>query len=120
MHLSEGIKRIDAALAVFEREVIPGKQPWEAPEGPLLQMAFYTELKNVLIFEANHQELVKDSKKEVLKHMENIPPGHSLVDNQDYFQYMYSRFSPVRFAVETMTSIEEYSVIKRGEYGLTL
>ena len=112
MDRKEAIKRVEQAIEAFNKEITPGKEAYLASEGPTLQAAFYKALKSVLEFEELHPQITSVSRKQVLVHLQDIPPGHCSSDNHEYFDFIYSRFSPVRFAVETMDSLDEYQEFK--------
>jgi len=64
-------------------------------------------LHKYCILELKYLKEVKEANKEILKYLKLCPPPRGMnPDLEDWFLYMYSRFNPVRFAVETFDSIE--------------
>lgn len=82
-------------------------------------LIFFDELVNSLIFELYFPEEIKSAGKEILKHLGDLKPitddmseEEKLAIIQSEFERLYDPNHPVRFAIETLDSVEEVRIIK--------
>jgi hypothetical protein len=83
--------------------------------------AFFDQLVNSLIYELYFPEEIKSAGKEILKHLGDLKPitddmseEKKLAIIQSEFERMYDPNHPVRFAIETLDSVEEVRIIKEA------
>lgn len=86
-----------------------------------LPQAFYNELNNSLFYELYFPEEIKSAGKEILKHLGDLKPltddmseEEKLAVIQSEFERLYNPNHPVRFAIETLDSVEEVRIIKEA------
>lgn len=82
---------------------------------------FFQEIADSVVFELYFPEEIKSAGKEILKHLGNLKP---IADNmgeekklaiiQSEFERLYDPNHPVRFAIETLDSVEEVRIIKEA------
>lgn len=82
---------------------------------------FYEHLINSIIYELVLTKEIKSAGKEILKHLGNLKPitdemseEEKLTIIQSEFERLYDPNHPVRFAVETLDSVEEVRIIKEA------
>lgn len=82
---------------------------------------FFQELVNSIIFELYFPEEIKSAGKEILKHLGDLKPitddmseEEKLAIIQTEFERLYDPNHPVRFAIETLDSVEEVRIIKEA------
>lgn len=82
---------------------------------------FFWSLCNSIIYELYFPEEIKSSGKEILKHLGDLKPitddmseEEKLAIIQSEFERLYDPNHPVRFAIETLDSIEEVRIIKEA------
>jgi hypothetical protein len=82
---------------------------------------FFTALSNSLIYELYFPEEIKSAGKEILKHLGDLKPitddmseEEKLAIIQSEFERLYDPNHPVRFAIETLDSVEEVRIIKEA------
>ena len=83
--------------------------------------SFFTALSNALIYELYFPEEIKSAGKEILKHLGDLKPitdemseEKKLAIIQSEFERLYDPNHPVRFAIETLDSVEEVRIIKEA------
>ncbi|MBP7612330.1 MAG: Eco57I restriction-modification methylase domain-containing protein [Paludibacter sp.] len=86
-----------------------------------LELKFYEHLLDGLIYELYFPEEIKSAGKEILKHLGNLNPindemseEEKLAIIQSEFERLYDPNHPVRFAIETLDSVEEVRIIKEA------
>ncbi len=86
-----------------------------------LSYMFFEQLLNSLVFELYFPEEIKSAGKEILKHLGDLKPitddmsdGKKLAIIQSEFERLYDPNHPVRFALETLDSVEEVRIIKEA------
>jgi hypothetical protein len=86
-----------------------------------LSYMFFEQLLNSIVFELYFPEEIKSAGKEILKHLENLKPitedmseEKKLAIIQSDFERLYDPNHPVRFAIETLDSVEEVRIIKEA------
>lgn len=84
-------------------------------------LIFFDQVVNSLIFELYFTEEIKSAGKEILKHLEGLEPitdemseEKKLAIIQSEFERLYDPNHPVRFAIETLDSVEEVRIIKNA------
>ncbi len=84
-----------------------------------LEYRFYEHLLDGLVFELYFPSEIKSAGKEILKHLEDLKPindemseEEKLAIIQGEFERLYDPNHPVRFAIETLDSVEEVRIIK--------
>ncbi|MDD3915052.1 MAG: Eco57I restriction-modification methylase domain-containing protein [Bacteroidales bacterium] len=82
---------------------------------------FFTALSNSLIYELYFPEEIKSAGKEILKHLGDLKPitddmseEEKLAIIQSEFERLYDPNHPVRFAIETLDSVEKVRIIKEA------
>ncbi|MGN2372053.1 Eco57I restriction-modification methylase domain-containing protein [Sphingobacterium spiritivorum] len=82
---------------------------------------FYEHLINSIIYELVFSEEIKSAGKEILKHLGDLKPitdemseEEKLAIIQNEFERLYDPNHPVRFAIETLDSVEEVRIIKEA------
>lgn len=87
---------------------------------PLLS-AFFISLINSVTFEIYFSSEIKSAGKEILKHLGDLKPitddmseEKKLAIIQSEFERLYDPNHPVRFAIETLDSVEEVRIIKEA------
>lgn len=93
--LKEYIKNLTTAIRDFDSR------------GKDLESSYYKWIIIMLKLEDKYYDQVLRSGKSLKVYLKDLPEGKSCIDNDEYFSYIYNRYSPVRFSVETMDSIEE-------------
>jgi hypothetical protein len=86
-----------------------------------LLTTYFTALSNALIYELYFPEEIKSAGKEILKHLGDLKPitddmseEKKLAIIQSEFERLYDPNHPVRFAIETLDSVEEVRIIKEA------
>ncbi len=86
-----------------------------------LSYMFFEQLLNSLVFELYFPEEIKTAGKEILKHLGDLKPitddiseEKKLAIIQSEFERLYDPNHPVRFAIETLDSVEEVRIIKEA------
>lgn len=84
-------------------------------------MLFFQEVINSAIYELYFPEEIKSAGKEILKHLGDLKPitddmseEKKLAIIQSEFERLYDPNHPVRFAIETLDSVEEVRIIKEA------
>lgn len=82
---------------------------------------FFVSLINSLVYELYFPEEIKSADKEILKHLGDLKPitddmseEEKLAIIQSEFERLYDPNHPVRFAIETLDSVEEVRIIKEA------
>ena len=82
---------------------------------------FYQELVNAITYQLYFPEEIKSAGKEILKHLGDLKPitddmseEKKLAIIQSEFERLYDPNHPVRFAIETLDSVEEIRIIKEA------
>jgi len=82
---------------------------------------FFESLLDSIVFELYFPEEIKSAGKEILKHLEDLKPitdemseEEKLAIIQSEFERLYDPNHPVRFAIETLDSVEEVRIIKEA------
>lgn len=68
-----------------------------------IQYNYYKIIVKYLLIEHKHSDIVLSCGKPIYHHFQYSLPKHG----NDYFEFLYNPYNPVRFAVETFDSIEE-------------
>jgi hypothetical protein len=86
-----------------------------------LELKFYEHLLDGLIYELYFPEEIKSAGKEILKHLgkfksqnDEMSEEEKLAIIQSEFERLYDPNHPVRFAIETLDSVEEVRIIKEA------
>lgn len=86
-----------------------------------LPYMFFEQLLNSLVFELYFPEEIKSAGKEILKHLGDLKPitedmseEKKLAIIQSEFERLYDPNHTVRFAIETLDSVEEVRIIKEA------
>jgi hypothetical protein len=86
-----------------------------------LLYSFYYSLIDSIIYELYFPEEIKSAGKEILKHLGDLKPitddmseEKKLAIIQSEFERLYDPNHPVRFAIETLDSVEEVRIIKEA------
>ena len=86
-----------------------------------IQVAFFDSLASAICFELYFTEEIKSAGKEILKHLVDLKPitddmseERKLAIIQIEFERLYDPNHPVRFAIETLDSVEEVRIIKEA------
>ena len=86
-----------------------------------LVFKFFEQLLDAIVFELYFSEELKSASKEILKHLEDLKPitdamseEEKLAIIQSEFERLYDPNHPVRYAIETLDSIEEVRIIKES------
>lgn len=111
--LKESSSKID--IAVNYVEFIGSKLNSE------ITKTFFISLINSLVYELYFPEEIKSAGKEILKHLGDLKPitddmseEKKLAIIQSEFERLYDPNHPVRFAIETLDSVEEVRIIKEA------
>jgi Alw26I/Eco31I/Esp3I family type II restriction m6 adenine DNA methyltransferase len=82
---------------------------------------FYENLINSIVYELMFPEEIKSAGKEILKHLGDLKPitddmseEEKLAIIQSEFERLYDPNHPVRYAIETLDSVEEVRIIKEA------
>lgn len=82
---------------------------------------FFEEVVDGIVFELYFPEEIKSAGKEILKHLGDLKPitdemseEEKLAIIQSEFERLYDPNHPVRFAIETLDSVEEVRIIKEA------
>ena len=82
---------------------------------------FFYHLTDSLVFELYFPEELKSANKEILKHLGDLKPitddmsdEEKLAIIQSEFERLYDDNHPVKYAIETLDSIEEVRIIKEA------
>ena len=85
------------------------------------EFKFFHQLNSGLVFELYFPEEIKSAGKEILKHLGDLKPitddmseEKKLAIIQSEFERLYDPNHPVRFAIETLDSVEEVRIIKEA------
>lgn len=85
------------------------------------EFKFFHQLNSGLVFELYFPEEIKAAGKEILKHLGDLKPitddmseEEKLAIIQSEFERLYDPNHPVRFAIETLDSVEEVRIIKEA------
>ena len=92
------------------------------PQSPYSVISnFYQELVNAITYQLYFPEEIKSAGKEILKHLGDLKPitddmseEEKLAIIQSEFERLYDPNHPVRFAIETLDSVEEVRIIKEA------
>jgi hypothetical protein len=86
-----------------------------------VRVTFFESLINSIIYEFYFQSELKSANKEIIKHLGNLKPitdemseEEKLAIIQAEFQRLYDDNHPVKYAIETLDSIEEVRIIKEA------
>lgn len=86
-----------------------------------VESKFFESVLDTIVFELFLNEEIKSSGKEILKHLGNLRPitddmseEEKLAIIQSEFERLYDPNHPVRFAIETLDSVEEVRIIKEA------
>ncbi len=86
-----------------------------------ISIVYYNLMVDALIYELYFPEEIKSAGKEILKHLGDLKPitddmseEEKLAIIESEFQRLYDPNHPVRFAIETLDSIEEVRIIKEA------
>ena len=86
-----------------------------------LPLSFFDELNNSVFYELYFPEEIKSAGKEILKHLgdlkaitDDMSEEKKLAIIQSEFERLYDPNHPVRFAIETLDSVEEVRIIKEA------
>lgn len=87
----------------------------------LISLSFFESLLDALVFELYFPEEIQSAGKEILKHLGDLKPitedmseEKKLAIIQSEFERLYDPNHPVRFAIETLDSVEEVRIIKEA------
>jgi hypothetical protein len=78
-----------------------------------IQVNYILVILHYIDIELLYKDICEISDKSIIKNIGDsryIPTGKSSFDNDEYFQFIYSRFSPLRADVETFDNIEEIRI----------
>jgi len=82
---------------------------------------FFTSVLDSACYELYFSEEIRRAKKEIIKHLEQLKPVENAISEEEKLAIIHSEFErlyhpehPVRFAVETIDSIEEVRIIKEA------
>ncbi len=88
---------------------------------PTVLTTFYEALIDAIVYELYFPEEIKSAGKEILKHLGDLKPitddmkeEKKLAIIQSEFERLYDPNHPVRFAIETLDSVEEVRIIKEA------
>lgn len=83
--------------------------------------AFFISLLNAIIYELYFPKEFKVAGKEILRHLQDLKPiNEDMTEEEKFaiinaeFERLYDDRHPVKFAIETLDSIEEVRIIKNG------
>ena len=86
-----------------------------------IESKFFEAVSDAIVFELFLNEEIKSAGKEILKHLEDLKPitddmseEEKLSIIQSEFERLYDPNHPVRFAIETLDSLEEVRIIKEA------
>lgn len=86
-----------------------------------IYLNFFMQLNDALVFELYFPTEIKSAGKEILKHLGDLKPitddmseEEKLAIIQSEFERLYDPNHPVRFAIETLDSVEEVRIIKEA------
>ena len=86
-----------------------------------IQYDFFNQLIDTIIYELYFPEEIKSAGKEILKYLGDLKPitddmseEEKLAIIQSEFERLYDPNHPVRFAIETLDSVEEVRIIKEA------
>lgn len=86
-----------------------------------IEFSFYDQIINSIIYELYFPEQLKFAKKEIIRHLYDLKPISDKVSEveklaviESEFDRFYDSSHPVRFAIETLDSINEVRVIKEA------
>lgn len=86
-----------------------------------ISIKYYSSIVDSLIYELYFPEEIKSAGKEILKHLGDLKPitddmseEKKLAIIQSEFERLYDPNHPVRFAIETLDSVEEVRIIKEA------
>jgi hypothetical protein len=86
-----------------------------------VEFKFFHQLNSGIIYELYFSEEIKSAGKEILKHLGDLKPiseemseEKKLAIIQSEFERLYDPNHPVRFAIETLDSVEEVRIIKEA------
>jgi len=86
-----------------------------------LEFNFFDQVVNSIIFELYFSKELKAANKEILKHLGDIKPITDEMSEEEKsaiiqaeFERLYDPNHPVRYAIETLDSIEEVRIIKEA------
>ena len=85
------------------------------------QLSFYDSLASSICYELYFPEEIKSAGKEILKHLGDLKPindemseEEKLAIIQNEFERLFDPNHPVRFAIETLDTVEEVRIIKEA------
>ena len=80
--------------------------------------SFFWSLANTIVYELYFEQELKQANKQVIKHLTNLKPLVETMSAEEKlavikaeFERLYHPEHPVRFAVETLDSIEEVKIV---------
>lgn len=86
-----------------------------------VEAKYFEGLINAIVFQLYFPEEIKSAGKEILKHLEDLKPitdemseEEKLAIIRSEFERLYDPNHPVRFAIETLDSVEEVRIIKEA------
>jgi len=86
-----------------------------------IEAKFFESVLDTIVFQLFLEEEIKSAGKEILKHLGDLKPitddmseEKKLAIIQSEFERLYDPNHPVRFAIETMDSVEEVRIIKEA------
>lgn len=86
-----------------------------------IQLIFFDSVASAITYELYFPEEIKSAGKEILKHLGDLKPisddmseEEKLAIIQSEFERLYDPNHPVRFAIETLDSVEEVRIIKEA------
>lgn len=86
-----------------------------------LEFDYFNEILNGLIYEVFFKESFDSTKKTILKHLDDLKPINDKMSDeeklgvlQSEYERLYHPDHPVRFAIETLDSIEEVRIIREA------
>jgi len=86
-----------------------------------IECLYFETLLDAIVYELYFEQELKQANKEVLKHLSDLKPINDKMNEeeklaiiQSEFERLYHPEHPVRFAVETLDSIEEVRIIKEA------
>ena len=86
-----------------------------------IQVAFFDSLASAICFQLYFPEEIKSAGKDILKHLGGLKPITDVMSEeeklaiiQSEFERLYDPNHPVRFAIETLDSVEEVRIIKEA------
>ena len=114
-HANESNQRVTSVLVDYLVEWNKHK------EKNTIESKYFQSVLDVIIFQLFLEEEIKSAGKEILKHLGDLKPiaddmseEEKLAIIQSEFERLYDPNHPVRFAIETLDSVEEVRIIKEA------